>query len=368
MQSLSLVPAAAKIASPPSRPRVALIVDPRFPGGTSSAVAAEVRALAGFVDLEVFALETAMFKGREVNPRLEAALEAQGIEPIWNPAVVHADTIVFHNPACLKFDARLAPRLSCRNAFVVTHENFLRPGGAEGFDVGGCLRLIEARLVCSEAFLAPVSAWNRRGVASWLAERGGSWRIADIDWFNICDFEMMAPTATPRDRRGRHSRPGLEKFPPRAALEAQFPAHAEHCAILGADSLLLDPDPPPKHWSLRRFGETPVARFLEQIDFFVYFTHPLWRESFGRAIAEAIAAGKVVITDPGTAESFGAAVIASDGTDIDAIIARLIAEPKRYTAFVRAAQASLARFRPEVFARQVLAATRPGEGQSHALL
>ena len=55
--------------------------------------------------------------------------------------------------------------------------------------------------------------------------------------------------------------------------------------------------------------------------------------------------------------------LAADGGDVDAIIARFIAEPGRYQAFVRAAQASLARFRPESFVRTVRAGLeRSGAG------
>ena len=84
--------------------------------------------------------------------------------------------------------------------------------------------------------------------------------------------------------------------------------------ILGADTLLLETEDLPSHWQLLPFGAIKVADFLASIDFFVYFTHPLWRESFGRAIAEAIAAGKLVITDPATAEAFGPGVIAERAT------------------------------------------------------
>lgn len=354
--------------APRSGRKLALVVDPRFSGGTSTAVAAEVRALGGVADLRVYALETAMFKGRGVNPALAAALEEQGCDLVWNPAVIRADTIVFHNPSCLKFDTGLGLRMSCRSAFVVTHENFLRPGGSEGFDVAACLKLIEDALVCGEKRLAPVSRYSRSSIEAWLARHDTGWRLAGSDWFNICDFDLQPPTATPRDRRGRHSRPGFEKFPPIETMLAHFPAHAERCSILGGDSLLLDPQPPPKHWTVRRFGEIDVPGFLAEIDFFVYFTHPQWRESFGRVIAEAIAAGKLVITDPGTAESFGDAVVASRGDDVDAIIAAFVAAPRRYEAFVRAAQASLARFRPEAFARHVLSSIDGVEAESHALL
>ena len=85
--------------------RVALLVDPRFPGGTGGAVAAEIRALAPHVDLAVFALATAMFRDRPTNPAIASALAELGLPLLPEPPVVHADTIVLHNPTCLRFDA-----------------------------------------------------------------------------------------------------------------------------------------------------------------------------------------------------------------------------------------------------------------------
>lgn len=340
-------------APKPGGPRLALVLDPRFPGGTASAVAAEIRALAGWTDLEIVALRTAMFSDRPVNPSLQAALDESGLALTWNPPVIRADTVILHNPSCLKFDHRLASRISCDTCILVCHENFLRPGGAEAFDVGHCLALVDRALICGSRLLAPVSPWNRSTLQNWLGGRT-DWTLTSSDWFNICDMPMLTANPRPRDRRGRHSRPGFEKFPPLADLRAQFPAQAERCSILGADSLMLDSEGCPDHWQLFAFGARAVADFLAEIDFFVYFTSPQWRESFGRAIAEAIAAGKLVITDPATAQSFGPAVIASDGSDIDAIIAAHVADPARYGAFVHAAQASLARFSPAAFTRAVL--------------
>jgi hypothetical protein len=321
---------------------VALLVEPRFPGGTASAVAAEIRALAPHVRLSVIGLSTGMFRDRPINPAIAQALAQVGLPLEPEPPVVHADAIVLHNPACLKFDSRLVPRLSAARVLVVTHENFLRPGGTEGFDVAHSLRLVAERIAGGERLLAPISAPNRASVAAWLGRHRAGWRLAPADWPNICDAPFLPPTPSPRDRRGRHSRPGFEKFPPPAALRAQFPPHAERCAILGADTLLLDPGDLPRHLQLLRFGAMPVPDFLATIDFFVYFTHPLWRESFGRAIAEAIAAGKLVITDPATAEPFGPGVLAAPDGSVDALIADHVAEPARYAAAVRRAQDDLA--------------------------
>jgi glycosyltransferase involved in cell wall biosynthesis len=258
--------------------------------------------------------------------------------------------------------------VSCGLALLIAHENFLRPNGSESFDVEKCLRLIDDALVCRARFIAPISAHNRRTVETWVKETGSDWPVADFDYFNVCDFEMKPPTDAPRDRRGRHSRPGFEKFPPLETLLKCFPPHAESCLISGANHLLEPRDPETGHWRLVRWDELEVDEILDQIDFYVYWTNPLWREGFGRVIAEAIAAGKVVITDPGTAEAFGGAVVGCELHEIDDVIAGFIREPGRYRDFVLAAQAALKRFGPEAFRAHILANLDRCRDAANALL
>jgi glycosyltransferase involved in cell wall biosynthesis len=258
--------------------------------------------------------------------------------------------------------------MSCAEAVVVTHENFLRPNGSEAFDVAGCLRLLEVALVCGRRRLAPVSPGNRRTVVDWLAREKREWELVATDWFNVVDLELVAPTSSPRDRRGRHSRPGFEKFPPLEVMWRHFPPHAEACIILGGDGLLLEPAELPEHWDVRPFAAGAVAAFLREIDFFIYFTNPLWRDSFGRVVAEAIAAGKVVITDPATAVSFPDAVIASDGDDVDRVVADLVRAPARYLEVVARAQSLLAGFGPDAFRARVLDQLSTGGSARRALV
>lgn len=351
-----------------SKIKMALVIEPRFSGGTSSAVAREIRVLAPLVDLTVYAIGTKMFQGTTVNPHIAAALLDTGLELHWDPKVVRSDVVALHNNACLKFNTTLSTRIVCDRLFVITHENFLRPNGEPGFDITTTLLLLERASVCKARFLVPVSPTNRKGVEGWLHHHPRPWVVASFDWFNICDFEHLPPTTTPQDRRGRLSRPGFEKFPPLSNMHHHFPAHADAVHILGGDSFLMDPNTVPAHWTILPFGAMPVAAFLEQIDFFVYYTHPQWRESFGRVLAEAIAAGKVVITDPGTAAIFGDAVVASEGQDIDAIIASFVQHPERYASFVRNAQSILTRFGSAAFAEHLLHHLERTRNTDHALL
>lgn len=345
------------------RPRVALVLDPRFPGGTSSAVAEEIAAIRPMVRPAIHAVSSRMFAGRSLSPALAAACDTAGLEPVWDAPVIAADTAILHNPAFLKLDASLGRRIIARELIVVTHENFLRPGGAEGFDVAGCLDRIDRGTLALRKTLAPVSAQNRATVTGWIARNGlrPGWSVAAEDWFNICAFPLAPPTETPRDRRGRHSRPGFEKFPPRQVLDLCFPAHAEANVILGAEVLMAG-DAAPPHWQLHPFRGLDLARYFEMIDFMVYFTAPTWQESFGRVLAEGIAAGKAVISDPATAAGFGGGVIAARPEEVDGIIAALVAAPERYGAHVRAAQATLSRFSAEAFRTRFAAATGPGAG------
>jgi hypothetical protein len=339
------------------RPTIAYVIDPRFPGGTSSGVAAELRAVADLADISIHAIDTRMFAGRPVAPVIERALADLKLVLDWDRETVHADLILIHNPAFLKFESDFRRRLFTRRLVVVAQENFLRPGGDEGFAVGHCLGLIDAASLALHKLLAPVSPWNRTTVQDWLAgtSEAGTWQVHERDWFHLCDFPLVAPTPAPRDRRGRLSRPGFEKFPSLVDMELCFPPHAEANIILGGDTLRsLEEERP--HWQIHPFRSLEPDKFFGMIDFMVYFTSPEWRESFGRVLAEAIAAGKLVICDHASAAGFPDAVIAARPEEVDAIVARFVADPSGYRRQVEKSQRILARFSSGAFRPLVKAA------------
>lgn len=326
--------------------KIAVVLDPRFPGGTASAVAQELPCLKQLGRVEIHGITSGMFKDKPVNPTLKTAIENARLELIWDAPVISADLILLHNPSFLKFDKSLSSRLVAQNLIVVTHENFATPNGSPAFDVDGCLDRIDDASLCVGRYLAPVSEYNRQTVKDWMADQT-DWTLTPENWHNICDFELSPPTPAPKDRRGRHSRPGYEKFPSASTMDLTYPPHAEHNAILGADSLISDKTP--AHLSLYKFRTRQVADFLSEIDFFVYFTNPGWRESFGRVIAEATAAGKLVITDPQTAKNFGEGIMGAEPADVNGLIAGLINDPHTYVQTVELAQKTLSKYGPQNF-------------------
>jgi hypothetical protein len=331
-------------------PRIAYVTDLRFPGGTSAAVAGELRAVAPRARLELHGITSAMFPGRAPAGVLAAAMDDLGLRVRLDAPRISADRVILHNPSFLKFDTRLAPHIVAEELIVVTHENFLRPGGHETHDVARCLDLIDGATLSLRKTLAPISPYNRETVLAWLAAHPSHahWSVMAEDWINICDYPLTPPTPAPRDRRGRHSRPGFEKFPSAADMDLCFPRHAEANVILGADLIdgLARERP---HWEAIPFQGLDLPAYFARIDFVVYFTARTFRESFGRVLAEGIAAGKVVISDAETASVFGDAVVAARPEEVDGIVAAFVADPARYAAQVHRAQKRLSAFSADSF-------------------
>ncbi|MGI9391598.1 MAG: hypothetical protein ACR2O1_16190 [Boseongicola sp.] len=332
------------------QPTIAYLLDPRFPGGTSSAVAAELDAVAPHLSLEVHAFTSKMFKSDAVSKSLAESLDRNQLNLIWDARNIAADTVIVHNPSFLKFESEPRLQIFTRHLVAVCHENFSRPGGAESFDVASCLSRLEAGSLATRRSLAPVSPWNRETIERWLQDRKkrGIWSVLSNDWHNIFGANYADPTEAPRNRRGRHSRPGLEKFPSVETMDICFPESAESNVILGGDNWIGSGVHRP-HWTLLPFQSIEIEDYFDLVDFMVYFTAPTLRESFGRVLAEAIAAGKLVISDPATAAIFEGGVIAARPDEVDGVIQHYIDKPQDYGAHVREAQKKLGIFAPDAF-------------------
>ena len=341
--------------------RVALLVDARFPGGTGGAVAAEIRALAPHAGpRRSYGLETAMFRGRppqpgDRRPRWRRSACRCCPSRRWSTPTPSCCTT---RRAC-KFDRRLAAAAERRRA---PSSSRTRTSCGPAAPRGSTSATASTSSPSASPAASGCSRRSRRAtgatVAAWLAQRPGTgWRLAADDWPNICDQPFLAPTAAPRDRRGRHSRPGFEKFPPLGGAARPVPAARRALR----DPRRRHPAARPRTACRRtgsccRFGAMRVADFLASIDFFVYFTHPLLRESYRPGDRRGDRRRQARHHRSGHRRDVRArAWSPTTASGVDRIVAAHIADPGRYAAAVRRAQADLARHRPEPVAARLLA-------------
>lgn len=104
----------------------------------------------------------------------------------------------------------------------------------------------------------------------------------------------------------------------------------------------------PSNWAVFAFDEIPVATFLQSLDFFVYFHRSDLREAFGLTIAEAAAAGCVVIVAPYLEQTFGDAALYCEADEAVALVRAIAADPPRFAALSAHGREAIGRrFGPE---------------------
>ena len=322
-----------------------LAADLRFPGGTSQAVADEIRALhdaglrVGVAALRFRDLDNSL----AVHPRIREVLERRWAVRIERGRA-SAPLAVVHNPTLLdRLDHDGDLDLAAEVCVVVAHHLPVDPAGRPCYDVARIER--NARRIFGRSLVwAPNSPVCRRA----FVEHGLHVTLLRDDWRNVV-FPDDWGTARDRPRFdvltiGRHSRSEPEKWPDSIDdLLAAYPDDPDvRVRLLGVDDSLLRRLPAvPSSWTTLPFGSMPVAEFLETIDFLVYFHHHLLRESFGRCVAEAVSAGVVCIVPEYLRETFGPAALYSTPQESTALARRLFEHPAEYGAQSRSAREHL---------------------------
>jgi hypothetical protein len=321
---------------------IAVVTSEKFPGGTSTALATELPSLAKAGLTTIYSPPLRMFRGLPANPHLTRAAKQLCVDIQSECYIISARTVVLHNPLIFKFDEEVDFRIVCENFICVMHENLTYPNGTDRFEYRRILGLLDDIVECRSFILAPISGVSRAAIPDLPAR----FEISGQDWNNIVAAEMVPPTEAPRNRRGRHSRPGMEKWPPIEDLRRCFAGGESY--ILGAD-YIRNHDHGLKNTTFYNYGELAVDRFLSKFDFFAYFHSASWRESFGRVISEAICAGKLVLTHGYLRKTFGDACVYCEPEDVDGLVETYTADPSAYGEKVTLAQRAMAGFSRDAF-------------------
>lgn len=321
---------------------VVFILDPRFEGGVSTAVATELAALLPYRDLRIGLLPVkAHLLGLPfpTHPAL-AALVATGQICILRPGEDwQCQLALIHHPVVFEHPPQAPLPLKAERAILVLHHPMRDAEGMRQYDldrIAACIRDV----FCADLMIAPVSVVVRHSLG-FVAPPGTE--ILSEDWHNLLDLgdwpfdPDKPPPAGDRLVIGRHARPHPQKWPDTRA-EAENAYLADHAGVemraLGGGPFLTELYGAnlPANWIIREFTFDPVQPFLANLDAYVYFHSASWSEAFGRNILEALATGLVTVLPPHFEPLFGEAALYCAADDVADRLAQLRADPHAWQA------------------------------------
>jgi len=278
---------------------IVLVGDFRFPGGTSTAMASEISALAaaGYRIALVAYATRFLSKTRSFNTSMRAEIDAGHATLVKPGQSVRAKLACLHHPALFEQFPSEALKLSVDRAVLVVHHPPFDPAGRPQYDIATIERVLRA-IVAPRVDWAPVGPKVRaafRGLA-----KGPP--LTESDWVNVIDPAAYAGARpglmTGRPVIGRHSRPDALKWPDSVTeMRAAYPdANDMRVRLMGfSKEAVAGLERIPPSWDVLPFNSEPVGDFLNSIDFFSYFHSADWIEAFGRSILEAMASGVVCL-------------------------------------------------------------------------
>lgn len=322
---------------------VLVVADPRFAGGSTGALVADVKAFSELgLNIGVLFVRSAyLHDSRDrINPAAAALVDLPGVTQLSAGANASAEVAFLHHPMVFYRGIEETASLSAPRAYIVTHHAPFRADGSIEFDPTRTLRNVKASLGLRAGF-APISGIVRGQLASFAPFVS----ISPEDWPNVFDPQFW-PEETPifsHDELtiGRHGRPDMLKWPAtQAEIANSLPTSEKvRVRVLGCpsdDLKALNVDM--TGWDVIDFGKEPVADFLNSLDVFVYHFSPSWIETFGRTIAEAMLCGRLCLLDHRLKPTFGDKAYYCRPDEVAGILNDLRADPEAARIFAKDAQ------------------------------
>lgn len=320
--------------------------DFRFPGGTSSSNAEEIKAQkglgrTGLVQISRFSMPPET----EMNPKIRELIDGDKVQMVVSGENVSCDTLIIKHPSVLEHFQGYLPKITAKKVFVIINQTPLQKYGSEGkveYNILNCAKNCEAYFGTTGLWY-PISPRVRDILYQHHRSDLEHIPLAEEDWFEIIDIKKWTRTSRPKRGKvakiGRHSRDQYEKWPsdPEELL-AIYPDKGCEVHILGgAEGPIKTLGKSPENWNIIPFGEKHPKDFLKELDVFVYFTHPDLIEAFGRVIIEAMAAGLPVILPYHFKKLFGEAAIYAEPLQVQKKVQDLMDDDKYYERQVKVA-------------------------------
>jgi hypothetical protein len=310
------------------------IGDYRFPGGTSSAVAEELRvqAAAGY-RTGLIQLKGPVLKfPHPINPKIRACID-EGLADLLDPNLpIAARLVLAHHPSLFTHLPRRTLRIEAEARLLVVHHPPCDGFGQPNYDWALIHRHVRA-VLGGDVVWAPIGP----AVRGQLVALDEPAPLLSFDWSNVLDPRPWRVHRTgPLESRpviGRHSRPDALKWPDeRSTTLMVYPDDPSFLVrILGGGPFLRElVGSYPPNWQIWPFNAMPPEHFLAMVDFFVYFHHSRWVEAFGRTILEAMASGAVALLPRQFEALFGEGAIYAEPREIREYVRALHADREAF--------------------------------------
>ncbi len=322
---------------------VAILCDFRYPGGTSTSIAEEVRAqaAAGLRTVLVHVPSPHQPKPRAFAPRILDCLRDGAADLAVDGEPVEAAVLLIKQPRIFTADLAEVPEIRAGRTVMIVNQ---APGDLTDGERYYRFADVRARV---EGYFGAVQWWPiSPQIRQQILRVAPDAPLADGDWHEIIDVadwwvERTEPVG-PVPVLGRHGRADAVKWPREAAdILAAYPDEPGlKVRVLGGGELAVQKiGRRPASWEVLPFGAMTPRAFLRTIDVFVYFHDADLVEAFGRTILEAMASGVPVVVGEHFRPLFGDAALYCTPAEAPAVVRGLHADRAAYAAAAGRARA-----------------------------
>ncbi|MDE5415816.1 glycosyltransferase [Alkalihalobacterium chitinilyticum] len=321
----------------------------RLLGGTNMSNVEEIKAQkklglrTGLIQMSRYDLNSVT----DVNPKVRELIDGNEVSMLVYGEKVSCDVLIVRHPPILQDWQKYIPEVNAKHVRVIVNQPPKREYSAEGtilYELGQCAKHMKD-------YFGQIGQWYpigpsiRKTLHEHHAEELPSVSLADEDWVNIIDVNEWKRAESKNDhdtiRIGRHSRDQYVKWPDQKEELLQIYPQTKPYEIYvlgGAKAPKKVLGELPANWTVYEFGELHPKEFLDQVDIFVYYTHPQWVEAFGRVIFEAMAVGVPVIIPPSYEPLFGDAAIYAEPHEVLTKVDEIMSDREAYERQVETAQ------------------------------
>ncbi|WP_265521807.1 glycosyltransferase [Oerskovia flava] len=306
-------------------------------GGPQRSMIEEIRALMGqglrIGVLQIEALRFAEVAHRDMCVAVRDLVHDGTVDLVVLDEPVHVELVILRYPPVLEFPPSLPSRMTVGRLVVVANQVPVEIDGSDTrYTIEDCVRS-SRHLFSVDPLWVPQGPLVREAIMHDVSPT----RLAPFDSPGILAVEEWS---MPRDRFrsdqpiiGRLSRDAELKWPDDPEdMTAAYPVDGR-CDVRvmgGRRAVRRVLGEVPATWLVYDQGEIDPRAFLHQVDFFVYFHHPVLREAFGRVILEALATGCVVILPEHFRPVFGDAALYCRPQEVWSIVSALYADTDAY--------------------------------------